>query len=819
MKLSNFKKYAGSVITRRADAYLAQGRVQRVEGGSGEGEYAYVVHGTDDYNVRIRIDGDEILSTSCDCPYNGMCKHITAALMDIRNEARPSAGVMPATDNPASEDSLQFTLCYLAFSGSGSYPAALLKHCPPSIGSLNLTTKSFEGNKKILGKRGLLGSGPHLGAVSPDKVILALLTLVRDHKDWLQYFERTLRQPDYLLYLTDVAKVIAGETGVMVHHFHSPSYRYYEDPSTYVKIAIINVMDSMTQEQMTSALDDVMLCELAAIYIDSVLESDNIRALEKAGLLLSLVRHSSATSASLHSRYRLAVFYARAEELPSRPSAANHHYTYYLDAAKARLKNDDAATAIRLYQEGLKIQNKKSTAKNIPDDSISFFFYVIALSIRRSPKDVTTLTTIHKKRNDRQFYNYSWVFPLVEFSVSVDQSKDTWFLDSAKSRFKYGEGHALNAIAALTACFFGMKEKWTWTFPSPRLGILRKECEHYFGEKMISWDDAFAPSSWPYKAALPKIPVRAVWVRQLEDLIRQVGNAEDSSDTGKKDEKRLYYLAYDCQSRHLEVREQGRLSGGGWSKGKNVSLLRYKTGDCPMDEIDKRIYERWLKGDPAHERYYAQSELPSLELVLPYLVGTDKLALHSRGPLFQCEVREEKPFLWTQKRDGEIYFHTNVPKDACEYSSMYVHNPSSREFVIYPIPQDLKPAYKRILTIGHMPAEAEPMLEKLFTALRGRLEVHSDISGGISLKKVEGSPVIIVRITPERERFLLSAFVRPLDGGSAEFFPGEGRLTVYDSVAGERAEISRNMRKEMSNLRKVNALLPAGCIFLPGAQH
>ena len=790
--------------------------MQRVDGGTEEGEYAYIVHGTDDYNVRIRIDGDEILSTSCDCPYNGMCKHITAALMDIRegtsagtDSAKGTARAVPAAaDTPASEDSLQFTLCYLAYSGSGTYPAALMKHSSPSIRSLNLTPKSFEGNKKILEKRQLLGVDSYMGVIGPDRIIPSLVTLVRDHKDWLHIFERILHQPDYLLYLTDVAKVIAGETEVTVRHYHSPSYRFYEDPSAYVKIALVNVIDAMSPDQIAAAMDDTMLCDLAGIYIESVLESDNVLALEKAGLLLSLLRHSSATSASLHSRYRLAVFYARAEELPARPSAANHHYTYYLDAAKALLSGGNADTAIRLYQEGLKIQNKKSTSKNIPDDSISFFFYVIALSIRRSPKDVGTLTTILKKQNDRQFYKYSWVFPLVEFSASVDQHKDTWFIDSAKLRFRNGEGHALNVIAALTTCFFGLKEKWSWKFPNPRLGILRKECEYYFGEQLD------AGASWPYEAVLPRIPVRAVWALQIEDLIRQVESGQVASATDKKDEKRLYYLLMGYQSRCVEVREQGRLSSGGWSKGKSVSLLRYKTGDCPMDEIDRRIYEQWLKGDPAFERYYAQSEMPSLELVLPYLVGTDKLALYSRGPLNQVEVKEEKPFLWTEKRDGEIYFNTNVPADAREFSTMYVHNPSPDQFVIYPMQQDLKAAFRRILAIGHLPAEAEPMLEKLFTALRGRLEVHSDISGGISLKKVEGCPVIIVRITPEGEMFRLSAFVRPLEDGSAEFFPAEGNEVVYDSHAGERVEVVRNLRKEASNLRKVNALLPEGWAFI-----
>ena len=815
MKLSNFKKFAGPTITRRATLYLAEERVKRTASNEQAGGYEYLVHGTDDYNVRITVDGDDILSTSCDCPYNGMCKHITAALMDIRQQMESAdAGSAPAQvkeeqlmsmpeSQEAIEDSILFTLCYMAFSGADYYPAIFTKYPVPLSPRQVLTRKTFDGNKNILKKRRLLGSGSRSSAIGPDRIMQHLVTLVREHKDWLQFFEQHLRQPDYLLYLTDVARVMAGEENVEVRHYHTPAYYYYSDASSYVEIALLDVIGTLDSKQLSAVLDDRMLCEMADIYIESAIESDAVDNLENAGTLLSLVRHSSAASAALYCRYRLAVFYAGAEELPERSSAAKYHHTYYLNAAKALLCGD-AASAIQLYQDGLKIQNRNSSAKNIPDDNVSFFFYVIALSIRRSTKDVATLTTILKKRGDRQFSDRSWVFPLVAFSASSDQTREDWMLDFAKMRFPRGEGNAVNAIAALTACFFGMKAKWTWKFPSPQLGILRRECEHYFGDQI---GDGAACSSWPYEAVMPKIPVRAVWALQIEELIRQVGSTESSGIARKEDEKRLYYVTGPC-SRFTEVREQGRLSGGGWRKGKKVSLLRYKTGDCPMDDVDKRIYEHWLKGDPSYERYYSQSEMPSLELVLPYLVGTDKLALQSRGPLLIAEVKEEKPFLWTEKRDGEIRFYTNVPKDAREFSSMYVSNPTPGCFVIYSIGQDLKLAYNRILSIGRLPLEAEPMLETLFSALRGRLEVHSDIAGGVSLKKVDGSPLVIVRITPEDEYFHLAPLVRPSEDGAAEFFPGDGRETIYDTVAGERVEVQRNLHKEASNLRKINALLP-----------
>lgn len=150
MKLSNFKKYAGPAITRRAEEYLAQGRVRRIEGETyaDEGVYSYVVHGTEDYHVYITTDGDEIDSTSCDCPYGGMCKHVTAALMDMRNRVEASDAVdkkmkaMPEAQG-ADEESLMFTLCYLAFCGSDSFPQNLVKY--PFSPAFKLSRKDFDG--------------------------------------------------------------------------------------------------------------------------------------------------------------------------------------------------------------------------------------------------------------------------------------------------------------------------------------------------------------------------------------------------------------------------------------------------------------------------------------------------------------------------------------------------------------------------------------------------------------------------------------------------------------------------------------------------
>jgi len=823
MKLSDFTKYAGSAISYRASSYLTEGRVEFLEGDSdpGLGLYIYKVYGTDDYNVHVCVEGDDIVTYSCNCPYSGMCKHVTAALMDIKaridtSSAKAASSVTTDLDKeakttPVNEFGLTedetFILTYMAFSGLSSYSRPLAKLPKGLTSSAGYSPSVFETIKRKLRSQLWMCMEGMFGSVHPIMIMKALTLLVDSHKDWLKYFETQFRQPDYILYLTDVAKVLCGQTVPLVH-FCKMGYRFYEGSGNYVITALAQVAGDATVEQIAFFMNDDLLCEVVSFLLKMVFGYDRVEYLDAVSKMLSQIKQANATSASLYCQYRLAVFYARAEELPARRSSDNYHQTFYLEAAKALL-NGDVDGSIAAYKQGLTIQNKQSSAKNIPDDNISFFLYIIALSTRHNEKDIAALSTILKKRYDGHSADKLFLFPLVGFFASSDMYAESSFIDSAKRVFPPGNAYAQNVIAALTACFFGMKEKWTWGFPDPKMGVLRKECEHYFAEDLSA-----STVSWPYEALLPKIPVRQVWELQLEEILNQVKvSPQKTRKTLKSDEKRLYYIT-GSYYRHVEVREHGRLTNGEWSKGKDVSFLRYKTGDCPMDEIDKKIYAEWLKGDPAYDRHYAQHEFPSLELVLPYLVGTDKLAISSRGRLLTCEVKEEKPFLWTEKRGGEIVFGTNIPSDADTLSSAFLYNPNSRKYVIYPMPPEVIPAYRRILSLGSLPVESEPMLEKLFAALSGRLEVHSDIMGGVSLPKVNGSSTITVRITPEdMEMFRLDALVRPLDGGMVELFPGDGDVTIYDSRSGERVELERNLKREAGNLKKVNALLPEGLAF------
>ena len=71
-----------SAVWNRAVDYLREGRVKYISLRGGEG--TVFVEGTVWYEVNFRYDSGRATDIYCDCPYPGMCKHETAALLALR---------------------------------------------------------------------------------------------------------------------------------------------------------------------------------------------------------------------------------------------------------------------------------------------------------------------------------------------------------------------------------------------------------------------------------------------------------------------------------------------------------------------------------------------------------------------------------------------------------------------------------------------------------------------------------------------------------------------------------------------------------------
>jgi hypothetical protein len=85
--LSHFEQYINETILDRGLKYFKNGHVTSVEELS-PGEFEAEVEGTEEYEVRLKIQNDNVKEYSCTCPYDygSVCKHIAAVLYYLQKE-------------------------------------------------------------------------------------------------------------------------------------------------------------------------------------------------------------------------------------------------------------------------------------------------------------------------------------------------------------------------------------------------------------------------------------------------------------------------------------------------------------------------------------------------------------------------------------------------------------------------------------------------------------------------------------------------------------------------------------------------------------
>ena len=96
--LWNFESRTPSAIVDRGRSYARRGRVLDITELATDEWTAQVEGSSGNYTVNISLEGENIRSWDCECPYdwNGMCKHVVATLLKIR-EKLPKPGAIPTT--------------------------------------------------------------------------------------------------------------------------------------------------------------------------------------------------------------------------------------------------------------------------------------------------------------------------------------------------------------------------------------------------------------------------------------------------------------------------------------------------------------------------------------------------------------------------------------------------------------------------------------------------------------------------------------------------------------------------------------------------
>ncbi|KAA6319235.1 hypothetical protein EZS27_030848 [termite gut metagenome] len=114
MKLHDFDKHIPNLIYLRGKEYYADDLIEDVEHKFPD-SWSAQIEGTNLYQVEIELNGDDIVSWNCDCPYDygDICKHVVTFLLYIRDNRKEHPLTMEVSPSTPQQNQIAELLKYV----------------------------------------------------------------------------------------------------------------------------------------------------------------------------------------------------------------------------------------------------------------------------------------------------------------------------------------------------------------------------------------------------------------------------------------------------------------------------------------------------------------------------------------------------------------------------------------------------------------------------------------------------------------------------------------------------------------------------------
>ncbi len=297
------------------------------------------------------------------------------------------------------------------------------------------------------------------------------------------------------------------------------------------------------------------------------------------------------------------------------------------------------------------------------------------------------------------------------------------------------------------------------------------------------------------KPLISSLRKKQAWELLLTDISERV--SKENKDT----EKRLVYYMKG-KSLHAIV-EQTRKEGGEWCNGRLLSRSQMIEGGYDnMDSADVAIATQLAK--PSEEN------ASDADIIVPILGGTDRLLCgnYYEGKSVPMEVSKESPYLEFKGEGAHIKISSNVTLDASgRVRHHIVRMDSPTHFTMITINALQRDILKRFIQMRFLPSSALISLTKAIDSLKGIIDVRALLPEPSVNTAVPGKGILGVRITPEKQSYLVKVSATGMEDGLSRFVPAEGESVVYDEVDGLTHCVHRDLTKEYENFCMLNTVL------------
>ena len=814
-EISEFIQQIDRATATRGILIRIQGNIGNIE--ENNGCYRAVISDNGKYGASITMKGKMVADYTCSCRNNGhICRHVAALAYEIKEQLGIDKKKNITTTKKKKKEKKKeisfeeectsyhifdleltpwemFILCLDAYRGTETC-SSMPSFSPDDTNKFNVTVaRQVEINQRLI-EKGLVSkycrdvyywNKGNAFFPKPEYYVDILFELLDKHPRWLSFMTRYAQSDTIASYLMEMCKTLLGLTDKKVE---LPEFQYYEEMSVrdliFILAQTIRHHDWETKK-VCDALSEQSIQLMLAGLLHLGLKEEDQQYLDITEKYLAVMKKDK-TWYSLYNNLLLYRFYFTGQLEPLKEEWGTTPEILYAKAI-AHLQKHELDAGIACFDKSFKLSTAKGALRYLPTDPIVTYFYIVALGMRRNATDIKDLNKLSGRNLEIQAALGVSASALVEFFQSNFQPRNT---ESLLKELNSNVPSIYRMMACIVLHFFGGQQDYKGELPTTEIALLRREAAP-FG---ICPDE-----NWSYEPLLANVHIRPTWELELNDIINNTpwlqAKAKDNDQKAVPETRIVYnFHRYGLK----DIRETTRLKNGKWGKGKKLSFKRYSEGDCSFDPIDEAIFTQWRMKEDSYQ-------FPSLSLILPLLKDTDKAFLYD-SPL---TIREEKVFIYTINQKGNISFATNLPSHSEVWTEddLCIDQSSDNEWVYYKWDQDTQALIHRLQHLGSIPPDALPLLEKLFTALQGKVEVHSDIAGATAIEQREGQTLLTLRIVPESEMFRATLGLFPLAGGSRMVFPGEGDASFFDAIEGQRFEVNRNLKAELRALKAFNALL------------
>lgn len=502
---------------------------------------------------------------------------------------------------------------------------------------------------------------------------------------------------------------------------------------------------------------------------------------------LETKRLTIKTKVRLRSMLALYRYYSHGEYKPLQDSS-DDVYFWILNAVYA-LHRERYADAVALFDKALKIRNKIAREKNIFENPLTCYFLIMAYVHDDSPASIKKLDQFRNKRGAKDQMNLLPAYIVASAFRNEERKASSGLIQHLFDSF-FHPYIFYSYLGFLFIRYFELTDflqDKDFSELHPQQAVLKHELSAYLD--LTEDERAWLARAYGTSPALTSIRRKQAWELLIEDLLKNEGQA-GGVQKEEKDARLMYLIKYN----YIEVREQTRLKSGKWSSGKPISNMRYfQEGSALMDEFDRQIWNKYRQGN--YDSMY-------LSVMLPMMVGCDRLYTGYYAPFEQVKVDEEKPYLSVEKVGNRFNITSNIPLSALidTPDNHIILKKSDTYYTVVPITPKQWEYYRRLLMVGYFPLEAEAQLKDFLPRISDTVEVHSSLlENGSTLETVDGTAEIALQVRPQGGQFEVKTYVKPLPKGKGAFLPGEGNALVFDEADGKRVQVKRHLGQERRN--------------------